>query len=142
MAELGLGTLTARAARDPGIFTGDWSRGQRADHILARMGFAQALWSRADREVMLYRGAAFQDWPATADSRPRRVTPLISASFSRQVAESHFSSPGAAAAALYRQPLAPGRLFMTFLETAAMNSQFREAEAVLLTDSWYREPAA
>ena len=63
-------------------------------------------------------------------------SPLISASFSRAVADSHFQSSGAAAAALYRQRLAPERLFMTFLETAAMNRQFREAEAVLLAGSW------
>ena len=132
LAELGLGTLTARAPRDPRIFEGDWSRRRRAEHILARMGFARALWSRADREVTLYRGMGLQDRPETADSPARRTTLLISASLSRQVAESHFSSPGAAASVLYRQRLAPERLFMTFLETSAMTRQFREAEAVLL----------
>ena len=142
LAEVGLGALTARAPRDPRMFEGDWSRRRRADHILARMGFARALWSRADGEVMLYRGMAFHDRPASADSPSRRETPLISASFSHLVAESHFHSPNATAAALYRQQLAPERLFMTFLETAAMNSQFREAEAVLLTDGWYRKPVA
>src|SRR5215469_3632024 len=121
MAELGFGALTARAPRDPQIFTADWAKPRRADHILARMGFVQALWRRARGEVMLYRGVELHDRPAAADSPGRRQSPLISASFSREVAESHFRSPGAAAAALYRQPLAPERLFMTFLETAAMN---------------------
>lgn len=134
MAELGLGALTARAPRDPGIFEGAWSRSRRAGHILARMGFTRALWSLARDEVMLYRGMAVQARPETADSPARRNSPLISASFSRQIAESHFRAPDAAGAALYRQRLVPERLFMTFLETAAMNRQFREAEAVLLTD--------
>jgi hypothetical protein len=132
LAELGLGPLTARAPRDPAIFEGAWSRPRRADHILARMGFARSLWGRARGEVMLYRGMAIQDHSATAGSPGRRESPLISASFSRRVAESHFGWPGAEAAVLYRQRLAPERLLATFLETAAMNRQLREAEAVLL----------
>jgi hypothetical protein len=142
MAELGFGALTARAPRDPQIFSGDWRKPRRADHILARMGFVQALWRRARGEVMLYRGVELHDRPAAADSPGRRQSPLISASFSREVAESHFRSPGAAAAALYRQPLAPERILMTFLETAAMSRQFREAEAVLLARGWDLAPPA
>jgi hypothetical protein len=98
------------------------------------MGFARVLWSLARGEVMPYRGMAIHNRPETADSPGRRKSLLISASFSRQIAESHFRAPNAAAAALYRQRLVPERLFMTFLETAAMNRQFREAEAVLLAD--------
>jgi hypothetical protein len=86
---------------------------------------------------MLYRGVELRDRPAAADNPGRRQSPLISASFSREVADSHFQSSGAAAAALYRQPLAPERLFMTFLETAAMNRQFQEAEVVLLARGWH-----
>ena len=142
LAELGLGSLTARAPRDPEIFTGDWSKPQRADHILARMGFAQALWRRAHGAVMLYRGVALHDRPATCGSPGPRQSPLISASFSRAVADSHFRSSGATAAALYRQPLAVQRVYMTFLETAAMNRQFREAEAVLLAGGWCFPPLA
>jgi hypothetical protein len=71
------------------------------------------------------------------EPRPGRgQSPLISASLSRAVADSHFRSPGAAAAVLYRQLLAPERILMTFLETAAMSRQFREAEAVLLAGGW------
>jgi hypothetical protein len=143
LAELGFCPLTARAPRDPELFTGDWSKPRRSDHILARMGFAQALWRRARGTVMVYRGIALHDRPATTDSPGRRQSPLVSASFSREVADSHFRSPGAAAAALYRQPLAPEQIFMTFLETAAMNRQFPEAEAALLAEAWYLpSPAA
>lgn len=140
LAELGFGPLTARAPRDPEIFAGDWTKPRRAGHILARMGFTQALWRRAHGPVTLYRGAALPGQPATAGSPGQRRSPLISASFSREVADSHFQSQQAAA--LYRQPLAPGQLFMTFLETAAMNRQFREAEAVLLTGQHLPPPAA
>jgi hypothetical protein len=81
--------------------------------------------------VTLYRGVGLGDAAAQADGGGPK-TPLVSASFSRRVAESHFGSPDAAAGALYRQLLQPGRLFMTFLETGAMNRQYQEAEAVLL----------
>lgn len=51
------------------------------------------------------------------------------------------SSPRSASplrGALWRQEVPVDRLFMTFLETAAMNAQFAEAEAVILGDgaSW------
>jgi hypothetical protein len=91
---------------------------------------------------MLYRGTAIHERPLTPDSPSRRQAPLISATFSRPVAESHFRSPHAAAATLYRQRLSPELLFMTFLETAAMNSPYQEAEAVLLADNWPSSPAA
>jgi hypothetical protein len=135
IAELGLGTLTARAIRDPGTFEGGRARDRRAEHILARAGFVHALWARARRDVALYRGIGLGDATGSPDRASGRKAPLVSASFSRRVAESHFGSPGAAAGALYRQPLQPGRLFMTFLETGAMNRQYQEAEAVLLTGS-------
>lgn len=129
LAELGFGGLTARVIRDRECFAGEWARDRRADHLLARMGFVRALWARAGGDVMLYRGVGVQDRP-----RRRSQSPLVSASFSRRVAESHFTSSSAVAAALYRQRLQIDRLFMTFLETQAMNGVYREAEALLLTD--------
>lgn len=70
--------------------------------------------------------------PCSRRSPNRRQSPPVSASFSRRVAESHFRAPNAIAATLYRQRLAPERLFMTFLEIEAMNRQFLEAEEVLV----------
>jgi len=130
LAELGLGPLSARAIRDPAAFAGQWSRPRRAEHLLARTGFAQELWARAAGPVTIYRGIGL-----AGDGRraaPASQLPVVSASLSHQVAESHFGSGRAIAGALYRQPLEPGRVFMTFLETAAMNRQYAEAEAVLL----------
>lgn len=130
LAELGLGPLSARAIRDPAAFAGQWSRPRRAEHLLARTGFAQELWARAAGPVTIYHGIGL-----AGDGRraaPASQLPVVSASLSHQVAESHFGSGRAIAGALYRQPLEPGRVFMTFLETAAMNRQYAEAEAVLL----------
>lgn len=131
LAELGLGPLSARAIRDPDAFTGQWSRPRRAEHILARTAFAQELWARATRPVTVYRGIGLTG-DGTRDRQPASRLPVVSASLSRRVAESHFGSDQATAGVLYRQPLEPGRVCMTFLETAAMNRQYAEAEAVLL----------
>jgi hypothetical protein len=131
LAELGLGPLSARAIRDPGAFAGQWSRPRRAEHLLARTGFAQELWARAAPPVTVYRGIGLAGDGAQGRPTASRL-PVVSASLSRRVAESHFGSDRATAGALYRQPLEPGRVFMTCLETAAMNRQYAEAEAVLL----------
>lgn len=131
LAELGLGTLTSRAIRDGDCFAGQWTKQRRADHILARMGFVRALWGRASGDIWLYRGVGVQQ---SASRRRRGQSPLVSASFSRRVAESHFNSSNVTAGALYRQRLQPDRLFMTFLETKSMNGIYKEAEALLLAD--------
>ena len=77
------------------------------------------------------RGAGVQQ---NAGQRRREQSPLVSASFSRRVAEGHFNSSNVVAGALYRQRLQPDRLFMTFLETKAMNGIYKEAEALLIAD--------
>jgi hypothetical protein len=128
LAELGLGQLTARAIRDPDCFAGGHSKSRRAEHIAARTGFARALWARADGEVMVYRGVGIQPGDVGGRRRTWR-SPLISATFSRAVAESH--ATGTDAGALFRQRLQPDRLFMTFLETRAMTAVYPEAEAAL-----------
>jgi len=132
LAELGLCPYRGRVARDPALFAGGRSRELRAEHILWRLAFTQALWRRLpdSRALPLYRGAAYHTPPAS-----QRSGSFISATFSRAVAESHFEGgPSTRAAVLWRQPLPLERLFMTFLETRAMNDRYREAEAVLIGD--------
>jgi len=59
----------------------------------------------------------------------------VSATFSREVAEAHFAGgPRTQVAVMWRQAVPPARMFMTFLETAAMNARYREAEAILLAE--------
>jgi len=129
LAELGLVSLEDKAVRDPDLFGGDWSRGGRADHVLWRMAFVRAAVRVAGlNRVTLYRGIAV-DGPLA----PPRNRTFVSASFSFEVARSMFEprSPGTNGV-LLRQEVPVDRLFMTYLETEAMNSQFLEAEAVLL----------
>ncbi len=131
LSELGLCPFHGTVVRDPALFDADWSRSRRADHLIARMAFARAVWDiLADRPPTLYRAAA-------VDGRlpARAPTSFVSATFSEQVAAAHFAGgPRTQTAVMWRQVIDPDRLLMTFLETAAMNNQFREAEAVLIGD--------
>ena len=129
LTEPGLCGYRGKAIRDPASLDGPYHRDARRAHIIARAGFTQALWSRADHDgLMLYRGIGL---PGRARLAVRTDT-LISATFARPVAESHFNGVRSDAAALLRCRLPADRLLFTFLETAAMNRQFLEAEAVLL----------
>jgi hypothetical protein len=58
----------------------------------------------------MYRGVGLGDAAADPDGGGGREVPLVSASFSRRVAENHVGSADAAAGALYRQRLQSGRL--------------------------------
>jgi hypothetical protein len=116
LAELGLCPFEGKVVRDAALFDGAGSRERRATHLLARLAFVQALW---DAPVTLFRGGA--DPPAGS---------FVSATFSRAVAEANLD--GRPGAVLWRGAVAPDRLFMTFMETEAMNVRYREAEAVVL----------
>jgi hypothetical protein len=129
LAELGLVALEDKAIRDPDLFAGEWSRARREDHVLWRLAFLRAVFRTAGLEtVTLYRGMAVDGAP-----RPPRNQTFVSASFSFEVARSLFEprNPGTNGV-LLRQEVPVDRLFMTYLETEAMNRQFLEAEAVLL----------
>jgi hypothetical protein len=127
-ARLGLSTYRGKAIRDGASLSGKWAERRRAEHIIIRAAFTQALWERADRpRLMVYRGIGL---PAQEELKPRAI-PLTSATFSRAIAESHFNSERADTAALLRRRLPVERLYMTFLETPAMNKQYLEADAVL-----------
>jgi hypothetical protein len=123
LAELGLCPYRGQVVRDPATF-GELPKERRADHLVARLAFTQALWSALGHEtVTLHRAAAVG---------PPRPASLVSGTFSAAVAQSHFDA--AATAVRWRQVLGLDRLLMTFLETPALNAPYREAEAILLAD--------
>jgi hypothetical protein len=131
LAELGLAPYRGKVVRDPGLFVGPGAKERRAQHIVARLAFTQALWANGgEQAVTLYRGAAV-DGPL-----PERASgSSISATFSRDVATAHFEGgPTTQISALWRQRVPVARLFMTFLETRELNQRFKEAEAVLIGD--------
>ncbi len=131
IAEMGLCPYAGKAVRDETLFEGDGARDHRRRHILLRMAFIQELASLLDLAVVeLYRGSALSD-----ALEARSPASLVAATFSREVATSHFDSD-ADAAVLARQRVPVSRLFMTFLETAAMNDRYHEAEAALIGDPY------
>jgi hypothetical protein len=123
LAELGLCPYRGQVVRDPATFA-NLPKERRADHLVARLAFIQAVWSALGHEtVTLHRAAAVG---------PRRPASLVSSTFSAAVAASHFAA--AATAVHWRQDVELDRLLMTFLETRALNAPYREAEAILLAD--------
>lgn len=129
IAQLGLAPYDGLITRCPSTFTGIWSLDRRIEHIVTRLGFLRALFTTTRIEhVILYRGLSFEHPPPS-----RRTSTLISATFQRAVAESWMDAdPKVFSVSLMRQPVPVSRLLMTYLETDAMNSQFAEAEAVLI----------
>ena len=129
LAELGMVSYEGKVTRDPELFDGDWSRERRADHILVRRAFVQAVFRHLGEDhVLLYRGISL---PGRL-RLPENLT-FVSATFSLAVARAHFDSGGeGATGVLYRQQVPIERLFMTYYETEQMNRSFAEAEAVLL----------
>jgi hypothetical protein len=125
LAELGLCPYHGPVLRDPDRTE---MKARRAEHLLVRLGFSQALWSRLGHErLTLFRGAAVDGpWPE------RTPASFVSATFSPEVANAHFE--GGTTAVIWRQEVPIERILMTFLETAAMNARFLEAEALLLGD--------
>jgi hypothetical protein len=132
LAELGLVEYEGQVIRDSSMWSGDWSPARRARHILSRLAFVRALYGHLGHpEVVLYRGISAPDGLRAHVNRG-----FVSTSFVREVAEDQFRSYGdRSTGVLYRQLVPCERLFMTYVETEAMNRMYREAEAILLFDA-------
>jgi hypothetical protein len=131
LARLGLCPYRGKLLRDPDALLAPWSYGVRRRHIIARLGFIRGLFDNWEVEaITLYRATATQ-----GPLDPGRAGSFVSATFSAEVAEAHFQGgPSTTAAVMWRQDLPVERLFMSFLETAAHNERYLEAEAVLIGD--------
>jgi hypothetical protein len=129
LAELGLCPYRGQVARDDALFAGDWTRERRAEHLLWRLALCRELLGALGAgDVALYRAAATD---GALSVRPPGS--LVSATFSRAVADAHFDGgPSTRAAVLWRQAIPLDRVLMTFLETRAMSERYHEAEAVLV----------
>ena len=63
----------------------------------------------------------------------RHRSSFVSATFSPEVAEEHFSGGSTTrTAVMWRRQIPIDRLLMTFVETRALNGRFKEAEALLV----------
>ncbi len=96
---------------------------------MIRLAFVRALFARLDKSaVVLYRGFSCRGQP-----RSSKRGSFVSSTFSLEVAMSHFNGGAQpSTGVLFRQSVPIERVFMSFLETAQMNRQYKEAEAVLL----------
>jgi hypothetical protein len=126
LADLGLCPYRGRVVRDPHLFDGSKSREARRDHILWRMALTQEIWANA-QEPTVYR-------VVSSDHGIEPGSPsLVSGTFSEAVAESHIGGGTTRRhSKLITRSLPLHRLFMTFLETEAMNEPYREAEALFV----------
>lgn len=130
LAELGLIGYQGTIPRKPDVFSGLGDKELRRQYILARCGFVQALFRRADlTEVPLYRGMASEsDFFETPSS-------LLSATFSPQTALEFASLPDSPkeirSSYCVKFTCPVNALFMTFLETRQLNEKHQEQEAIL-----------
>ena len=131
LAELGLAAYHGTIVRDPATLAGPWAMSRRRTHILTRLAFVrEAFTALGIGPPVLYRAISSES-PLAA----RHPGGLVHATFSLEVAMSLFGdSSDGTSARLDRQVVPLDRVFMTYLETAAMNRQFHEAEAVLQGD--------
>jgi hypothetical protein len=104
---------------------------RRKEHIVTRLAFVREAFTMIGvAPLTLYR-AISAEGPLDA-TRPRT---LVSATFSFDVAMSLFGVASDGRNARLERRIVPlERVFMTYLETAAMNDRFHEAEALLLED--------
>ena len=131
LADLGLASYHGTVMRDPASFAPPWTMERRREHIVARLAFVREAFTLFGLgPPVLYRAVS-----SAGPLEPRRPQTFISATFNLEVAMSLFGPAwDGRSARIERQTVPLERLFMTFLETAAMNRQFREAEAILLED--------
>jgi len=131
LADLGLAGYTGTIIRDPMCLEPPWNMARRQEHIVARLAFVRETFATLGLGApVLYRAVSTE-----GRLEPRTPRTFLSATFSYEVAMSLFGPAWEGRnARLERQTVPVERLFMTYLETAAMNRQFHEAEAVLIED--------
>jgi hypothetical protein len=128
LAELGLCPYDGKIIREGAAMAGALSRERRAEHLMCRLAFSRALWSRIGAGAVIYRA-----YSSEGELRAPAPASFLSVTLSREVALSHFGGgPATRASAIWRSPLDPGRVLMSFLETRAMSEHYREAEVVLI----------
>lgn len=132
LAEMGLVPYRGRVVRTPDLFEGRGAEERRREYLVHRLAFVRACWSLMGRkDVVLYRGLRTEgDW------LPRRSRTFLSCTFDLRVARRGFTDFDRGSrfrhSLLMKATVPVERLFMTCMETAAMNRQYCEAEALVL----------
>lgn len=136
MAEMGLKEYHGPQIRTDRVFDGTGSKQNRRSHIEHRLGFIRAFFKKLGLgEVEIYRGMSTEsEWKAGGEGQYRFWS---SWTFNHQVAQDFCElQPGTKHKHSYlvKRSMPVEKLFMTFLETDAMNRQYLEAEAIVLHD--------
>jgi len=130
LAEMGLAEFRGTIPRTPDIFQGETSKAHRKRYLAHRLAFVRAYFQLLDRdEVVLYRGMS------TEGAWQNRSRSFLSCTFNLEVARAfaEFERGNKYRHAYLAKMTVPvERLWMTYLETAAMNRQYNEAEALVL----------
>lgn len=133
LAEMGLVPYQGKVPRTADIFAGPGAKENRRRYLANRLAFVRAYFYLLGlHEVVLYRGMSTERDLAV---RPRT---FLSCTFSLKVARSmaDFERDGKCRNSyLFKGTFSVKQLFMTYLETEAMNRQYQEAEALVLAVS-------
>jgi hypothetical protein len=130
-AELGLKEFIGTIPRTTDIFSGPGNKQLRQQYIIHRLAFVRALFkSFGYPEVVLFRGMAAEgNWQAHSHRF------FSSWTFSKEVAEAFASrDEHSKHSYLLKRTFPVEKLFLTCVETTAMNGQYREHEAVVIHD--------
>lgn len=129
LAEMGLASYNSRIPRTKDIFQGIGSKENRMKYLMNRIAFVRAFFSISNiKEVTLYRGMSTED-----EWRKIKRT-YLPCTFSFDVAKefSDFSRDSIFKNSYIVKLTCPiEKLFITYLETEAMNRQYKEAEAII-----------
>lgn len=132
LAEMGFVPYRDKIPRTQDIFEGLGRKENRRNYLIHRLAFIRAYFHLLGiKEVTLYRGMATEwEWGKTPSSRT-----FVSFTFSVKLARSHCNfnrNSDEKHSYLLKRPFPIEDLFMTYLETDAMNKQYKEAEALVL----------
>ena len=130
LAELGVVPYHGTIIRDEMLLALSGGLDQLKNYLFARLGFVRALFSMLGmKEIIVYRGMASEgEWLINYQKS------LTSWTFSQEVA---FAFADFAAdhsfknGYIFKRTLPISSVFMTYIETTAMNQQYKEAEAIL-----------
>ena len=132
LAEMNLVPYRDNMPRTRDIFEGLGRKANRRNYLIHRLAFVRAYFHLLGiKEVTLYRGMATEwEWGKRPSSRT-----FVSFTFSIKVAGSHCDlsrNSDKKHSYLLKRTFSVEDLFMTNLETDAMNKQYKEAEALVL----------
>lgn len=130
LAEMGLVAYKGKIQRTKNIFKNPGTKEKRKKYLINRLAFLRAYFKLLQiNEVVLYRSMATEsDWrnlPRTFLSCTFNLR--VAKSFSDLKRKSKFKN-----SYITKMTVPVKQIFMTYLETEAMNQHYKEAEAIIL----------